>query len=184
MSELPTIETERLTLRPFILADAPDVQRLAGDRNVASSTLEIPHPYKDGMAEEWIAALQVGLDRGEDVTFAIVHRDEEYLIGCAGMSIRKRDESGSMGYWIGKPYWNQGYCTEAARALLEYGFEVLGLNRVYSAHFTRNPASGRVMQKIGMKHEGTLRQDVRKWGRFEDVERYGILKSEYASSDE
>ena len=78
-----------------------------------------------------------------------------------------------MGYWIGKPYWNQGFGTEAALAILRYAFEQLGLNRVYAAHFRRNPASGRIMQKIGMTYEGRLRQHVKKWGDFEDMEYYG-----------
>jgi [ribosomal protein S5]-alanine N-acetyltransferase len=84
-----------------------------------------------------------------------------------------------MGYWIGKQYWGHGYCTEAAGAVVKYGFDVLRLNRLYAIHFTRNPASGRVMQKISMKHEGHLRQDQKRWGKFEDLEIYGILKSEF-----
>ncbi len=59
---------------------------------------------------------------------------------------------------------NRGYCTEAAEAVVWYGFEVLGLNRIYACHFKRNPASGRVVRKIGMTHEGCLRQHVKKWG--------------------
>ena len=84
-----------------------------------------------------------------------------------------------MGYWIGKPYWNRGYGTEAAGGVLRYAFEQLGLNRVYAAHFRRNPASGRIMQKIGMTYEGCLRQHIKKWDTFEDMEYYGILRSEY-----
>ena len=84
-----------------------------------------------------------------------------------------------MGYWIGKPYWNQGYGTEAAGGILQYAFEQLDLNRVYAAHFRRNPASGRIMQKIGMTYEGCLRQHIKKWDSFEDMEYYGILRSEY-----
>ena len=79
----------------------------------------------------------------------------------------------------GRLYWEQGYCTEAAEAVLRYGFEVLGLNRIESRHFKRNPASGRVMQKIDMKHEGLLRQAYKKWGKYEDWEIYAILKDEY-----
>ena len=86
-----------------------------------------------------------------------------------------------LGYWIGKPYWGQGYCTEAARATLDFGFEQLGLNRIFAHHFARNPASGRVMQKIGMTREGRLRQHVKKWDAFEDLELYGILKDHWAA---
>jgi RimJ/RimL family protein N-acetyltransferase len=80
---------------------------------------------------------------------------------------------------MGVPFWNHGYCSEAARALVTYGFEQMGLHRIYAFHFARNPASGRVMQKAGMTCEGTLRQHVKKWERYEDLVAYGILRSEY-----
>ena len=83
-----------------------------------------------------------------------------------------------MGYWIGVPYWNKGYCSEAAKALIGYGFDELGLNRVFAEHMVRNPASGRVMEKAGMTYEGTLRQHVKKWDRYEDLKVYGILRTE------
>lgn len=182
MTEHPTIKTERLILRPFTLADAPEVQRLVGERDIASTTMHIPHPYEDGMAEEWIAAYQERFDRGEQVRFAITHREQDYLIGAIDLfAIDSQHDKAELGYWIGKPYWNQGYCTEAASALLKYGFETLELNRIYATHFSRNPASGRVMQKVGMKHEGCLRQYAKKWGIYEDFETYGILRSEYGT---
>ena len=84
-----------------------------------------------------------------------------------------------MGYWIGKPYWNGGYCTEAAAAVLAYAFDALNLNRVYAHHFSSNPPSGRVMEKIGMKYEGECPQHFRKWDQFQDIRLYGILKSDY-----
>ncbi|UCB42075.1 MAG: GNAT family N-acetyltransferase [Dehalococcoidales bacterium] len=183
MTGHPILETERLILKPFKLADAPEVQRLVGDRDVASTTINIPHPYEDGMAEEWIAAYQDRFDKGEQVRFAITHGKEGYLIGAIDLwAINTQHEKAEIGYWTGKPYWNLGYCTEAARAVLKHGFIILGLNRIYATHFTRNPASGRVMQKIGMKHEGHLRQHAKKWGNYEDFETYAILRSEYETS--
>ena len=180
MSERPTIETERLKLRPFTLDDAKELQRLIGEWDIASTTLNIPHPYEDGMAEEWIGKHQESFDKGERVEFAIVHGEQGFLIGGIGLGLEyKQNEIMQLGYWIGKPYWDKGYCTEAAKAVLKYGFEVLGLHRIYARHFTRNPASGRVLQKIGMKHEGTSKEAVKKWGKFEDRENYGILRSDY-----
>jgi len=179
MSKQPTMETKRLKLRPFTLDDAYEVQRLAGNKDIASTTLNIPHPYEDGMAEHWIGTHKENLEKGEEVVFAIVHREQGLLIGSIGLKINKRDESAELGYWIGRPYWNRDYCTEACQAVLIYGFQNLGLNRIYAYHFKRNPASGRVMQKTGMVYEGYLRQHVKKWGKFEDVVFYGILRSEY-----
>ncbi len=180
MREPSTLYTERLILRPYTLADAKELQRLIGDRDIASTTLNIPHPYEDGMAEAWISSRQEKFQKGESFDFAITYQEQGFFIG--GISIgefTKEYETGEIGYWIGKPYWNNGYCTEAAHALLIYGFEVLGLNRIHARHFSRNPASGRVMQKIGMKHEGHLRQAIKKWGKFEDMEIYSILRSDY-----
>ncbi len=177
MKKRPTLHTERLILRPFSPQDALDVQNLAGERAIAATTLSIPHPYEDGMAEEWIGHHQVRFDSGESVVFAITLREGGALIGAIGFELQKEHSRAEMGYWVGVPYWNQGYCTEAAREMLRYGFKELGLNRITATYFQGNPASGRVMQKIGMQHEGTLRQHVRKWGEYKDLEFYAILKS-------
>ena len=180
MSQRPTLHTERLLLRPFALADAKDVQCLAGDRAIADTTANIPHPDLDGMAEQWIATHQERFEAGELVNFAVVLRDTGALIGAiALMDLSARHERGELGYWIGRPYWNKGYCTEAAQAVLAYGFSVLGLHRIHGRSFKRNPASGRVMEKIGMVPEGCLRAHHKKWERFEDIVLYGILKSEW-----
>jgi len=181
MPERPTLTTARLVLRPLTMADAPDVQRLAGEREVASTTLNIPHPYEPGMAEQWIGTHQEAYERGELVNFAIVRRADNTLMGCIGLRINQYHAHAELGYWIGVPFWSQGYCTEAARAVVHYGFEVLRLHRIHASYMTRNPASGRVMQKIGMTYEGCLRQHVQKWGVFEDLATYGILQSEYTA---
>ena len=179
MNERPTIETGRLVLRPYTLADASDVQLLAGEKDIASTTLRIPHPYEDGMAEQWIGTHQKLYEAGEAVSFAITLRSDGSLIGSIGLGINQPDDNAEMGYWIGKPYWNLGYATEAASAVVRYGFEVLGLNRIHASYFSRNPTSGRVMEKIGMSYEGSLKQHAKKWGVYEDLEHYGILKRNY-----
>lgn len=181
MSELPRLTTDRLILRPFTLADAANVQSLAGDWAIADTTLNIPHPYEDGMAEEWISHHREQFVNKEQVTLAITLRTNNALVGAIGLRLTLRFARAEMGYWIGKPYWGQGYCTEAAKALLAYGFGELQLNKIFASHLVRNPASGRVMQKIGMTNEGTLREHVQKWGVFEDIKVYGILRSEYGA---
>lgn len=178
----PRIETERLILRPFTLDDAPEVQRLAGDMAIAATTTNIPHPYKDGMAEDWIKTHEERFEKGELANFAIVLKKKNNLIGAIGLQIKKVHENGELGYWIGKPYWGRGYCTEAAQAVLKYGFRVLKLNRIYATYMSDNPSSGRVMEKIGMRYEGTLRQHVKKWGEYKDLKMYSILKGEYKTS--
>lgn len=175
----PTLETARLLLRPFTLSDAPEVQRLAGAREVAQGAYDIPHPYEDGIAEWWIGRHQPEFEQGIGVTFAVVRRDDAALVGGIGLRLNRRAQHAEMGYWMGLPYWGQGYGTEAAAAVVRYGFSVLDLHRIHANHYTRNPASGRIMQKIGMQHEGHLREHALHWGQFEDLELYGLLCSEW-----
>lgn len=177
----PALDSLRLTLRPFAPTDAAMVQALAGERAVADTTLNIPHPYEDGMAEDWIAGHDEQFREGSNAIFAITDKENAQLLGAVSLRIQAALRKAELGYWVGVPYWNRGYATEAAGALLAYGFDELGLNRIAAQHLVRNPASGRVMQKLGMSHEGTLRQATMKWGAFEDLELYSILRSEWAA---
>ncbi|MGC5327353.1 GNAT family N-acetyltransferase [Brevibacillus sp. SYSU BS000544] len=200
---IPTIETERMILRPFILEDASTVQVLAGDREVAKTTLHIPHPYPDGAAEQWIARHSHTATKGGGYVFAITKRPWPFcrpqavistfmknvetfftenhtseLMGCISILIDQENHVGELGYWLGKPYWQNGYTTEAAERVLQFGFEELKLNRIYACAMQKNKASTSVMQKIGLKYEGTMAQAVYKWGVYEDVSIYGRVRSE------
>jgi [ribosomal protein S5]-alanine N-acetyltransferase len=179
MRPYPTLRTDRLVLRAFALEDAADVQRLAGEWEVARMMLHVPHPYEDGMAEAWIRTHHPAFEAGERLTFAVVLREEGTLVGSVTAHLNSRDENAEVGYWIGKPYWGQGYCTEAARELVRYGFEELGLHRIHSNHFGSNVASGRVMQKVGMTCEGTRREHYKRWGAYEDRVEYGLLARDW-----
>jgi len=179
VEQLPTLCTARLRLRAFELRDAPDVQRLAGDHAIADTTLNVPHPYPDGAAEKWISTHTAAFESGEGATFAVVLRQEETLAGVVGIKFELRFDSAEMGYWIGRSFWGRGYCTEAAGAVLDYAFGDLELNRVHASHILRNPASGRVMQKLGMTREGLRREHVKKWEKYEDLADYGILRREW-----
>ncbi len=178
---LPSIETTRLTLRPFSLSDAPVVQEFAGKWEIADTTLNIPHPYEDGMAEEWIGSHESGFSEGTDVTFAVERRDDNILVGAVGLRVDRDLNKAELGYWIGKPFWNRGYATEATVAILDFGFGELELNRIQAGHLARNPASGRVMQKSGMVLEGTARQATVKWDRYEDLVFYAVLREDWLS---
>lgn len=175
----PVLETPRLVLRPFRRNDAAAVQALAGDRLIADTTLSIPHPYEDGMAEEWIETHVPDFEDGSGAVFAIVRREDEQLVGAISLKIDAEFDKAELGYWVGTPFWNEGYATEAAVAVLDYGFRDRKLNRISAKHLARNAASGRVMQKAGMQLEGTARQDTKKWGSYEDLVSYGILREEW-----
>lgn len=178
MSAHPTLETERLTLRAFRDSDAGAVMRMAGDPAVASTTLNIPHPYEPGMAEAWIATHGEGFAAGTLLNFAITRREDGALLGAIGLVVTPAHARAELGYWVGQDHWNRGYATEAARAVVRHGFETMGLNRIVAHHMARNPASGRVMLKIGMLREGRCPQHVRKKDAFEDLELYGLLRQD------
>jgi len=175
------IKTNRLALRPFELSDAPDVQKLAGDFEIADTTLLIPHPYEDGIAEEWIQSHTEKFTDGREFIFAIVIYESSKLIGSIGLTVDLDHDRAELGYWIGKQFWNKGFATEAAQAMLRFGFDELKMQRIHAHCLTRNSASTKVLQKIGMRHEGRLRNHIKKWGKLEDIEMYGILKHEYQS---
>ncbi len=117
----PTLSTSTLVLRPFAAGDAPAVQALAGAAEVASTTLNVPHPYPDGAAEAWIATHGPAYGAGTLAPFAIVAADTGELVGAMSLAIRAVYARAELGYWIGVPFWNRGYATEAAEAMLRFG---------------------------------------------------------------
>jgi len=147
------IRTERLLLRAPVIGDAANISLLAGDYEVASMTGTIPHPYSEEMAVGWIQSLQGG---EEGVAFAIDRGGA--LIGCAGYRATERTHA-EMGYWIGKPYWGMGYATEAAQALIVYAFQKENFAFLTVGHFKENPASARVIAKLGFEPSGEVLRD-------------------------
>ncbi|MEP6832618.1 MAG: GNAT family N-acetyltransferase [Gemmatimonas sp.] len=181
---LPRLVTERLLLRPFSPSDGPDVERLAGAREVADTTLTIPHPYPVGGGTEWILTHADAWERDQGLTLAIcVGTDDETPIGAISVQFSVQHSHGELGYWIGAGHWGQGYATEAAFAIMSHAFTALALHRMQARHFTRNPASGRVLQKLGMQLEGIHRDAYTRWSVFEDVAVYALLAPQWAGTD-
>lgn len=178
MDASPTLRTQRLILRQFQASDADTVQRLAGVKEVAAGTF-LPHPYDLEAAAKWVAQQQENFAAGNAIALAIVLAQEDQLIGSIGMEIAREHQLARLSYWLGVAYWNQGYCTEALQAVLDYGFTRLSLHRIYAPHFHNNPASGRVLRKVGMTHEGRMREHYIRFGEFVDVEIYGMLREEF-----
>lgn len=183
MSDVPTLTSRRLLLRQMEMSDALEVQRLAGDRAVAATTSLIPHPYPDGEAERWIRSQAEDRNRGTGAVWAITRREDGVFVGAVGLSINTDCNHAELGYWVGVPFWNNGYVTEACGLVLDYAFEQRQLRRVVAHHFSSNVTSGRVMQKLGMTHEGTLRKHFRKWGEYVDCVFYGILREEHLADN-
>ncbi|MGR5063808.1 GNAT family N-acetyltransferase [Photobacterium sp. DNB22_13_2] len=160
MPHQPLLTTPRLLLRPLQLSDSTRVQALAGDEQIANGTINIPHPYSDGVAGQWIGRHLAGWHQGQSAIYAITLKSTQQLIGCVGLH-NIEDGKAQLGYWIGVPYWGLGYCTEAAERVVEFGFKRLKLETIYGQHFSRENNSGKVMQKIGMKHVMTKNNGVR-----------------------
>lgn len=175
----PILRTNRLVLRPFERSDARTVQRLAGERAIADTTLAIPHPYPDGVAEAWIATHAAGFADGSQATFAMTLTDGE-VVGAIALHIAPAHSRAELGYWVAVPHWNRGFATEAARALVGFAFSDLHLHRIQARHLTRNPASGRVLVKLGMRFEGVNRHAFKRWDEFEDVAIYAMLDYEWS----
>jgi [ribosomal protein S5]-alanine N-acetyltransferase len=176
----PILETLRLLLRPLSLADTPSFQRGASDRKVADTMISIPHPYPDDEAEQYIKRQISKLETGHSFSFVIERKPEAAFIGIIEIRDIEREHSqAELSFWLATEVWGQGYMSEALKPMLCFGFENLDLNRICAYHMVRNPGSGKVLQKNGFTQEGVLRQRVRKWGVFEDVKIWAILRGDW-----
>lgn len=173
-----TLGTERLILRSLRSEDAHAVWDLARDRAIADTTATVPHPYERAMADAFIAMRTAPGADDEIVVWALERRTDGRFIGVISLAFEPEIVSAELGYWVGGPFWNQGYTTEAGHAILAHGFGTFGLASIISNHLARNPASHRVMEKLGMRMEGVLRRRFRKWGVLEDICHHSILREE------
>jgi len=147
-ASIPVLETKRLALRAARLEDAKAVAALANDRRIAENTARIPYPYKLADAEQFIA----GASKKGEAAYLITLRDET-IIGACGLMFRE-DDTPEIGYWLGVPYWNKGYATEALHALIDCAFTDLTHNAVQAGARVTNPASRRVLEKCGFQWTG------------------------------
>lgn len=168
------LHSERLTLRTYTRDDIPELLPLIGAREVAVTTLRIPHPYTHKDAEDLVAHAH----DSDGVRLAVRLKGLCTFVGGVGLRLELDHHRAELGYWIGVPYWGNGYATEAARALLKYAFDQLKLNRIYASHVPNNPASGKILLKLGMKREGYLRAHILKWGEYQDLVLYGMVKED------
>ena len=147
------IKTERLVLRPLELSDAPAFSQLASDYDIAKMTGSLPHPMPLYSAEFKIMSLRNRKQRGLAYPYAIT-LDGGELIGVMDLFRSAPNAALEIGYWIGKPYWGQGLSTEAAKAVITEARETLGVEALIAGAFADNPASLRVLEKLGFKQTG------------------------------
>lgn len=170
-----------VSMRPFEPADIAPVFALAGAREIADNTY-VPHPYSKEAAQEFVDRVQEQWSADEAYVFAITDSAAADFVGCMGIHPEATHNSATVGYWIGKPYWGRGFATAALRLLIRFGFERLQLNRIEAGHLKHNAASGRVMQKAGMRCEGTRRGSQLHRGEYKDAVWYAIIREDYCPS--
>ena len=176
----PSLRTERLRLRPFVASDAPALQELAGSREVADTALTIAHPYTEAAAKTWIASQTHSYRNNTSIHFAVALPGESSLVGSVELQgIDRSHAQAELRLWIGKPWWGEGYGTEAAQELIRFGFEEFTLNRIWAMRLARDRVAAKLLARLGMQEEGLLRQRARKWDLFEDVALHAILQDEH-----
>ena len=174
-AETRTITTENLILRPFREEDVPAITAEMNDPEVVKTTHAMSYPFPEENVRRWIGGMSASWEKGSSCVFAVTGRETGEMYGFICLVMEPRDHRAELGYAYGRRHWGKGIGTEACKAVIDFGFQVLDLHKIYARHFVSNPASGRVMQKSGMEYEGTQKSHDYKDGRYEDVASYGIL---------
>ncbi len=179
MEKFPVLETNRLRLRRPMVRDIARIVQYADNPKIEEMTLNMPYPYREKDAITWLETVNRGFDEQKHYIFAICKLPSDELMGGIGLKINQRFNRGELGFWLGEPFWNNGYITEAVQPILDFGFTALELNKVIAFHMDKNPASGRVMTKNGMIKEGELAEHIRKGKEYIDVVQYRLTKQEF-----
>ena len=176
---IPTLETERLILRRMKLTDLADVFDYAKRAEVSEFLLWYPHD-EPGFTRRYLKIVDTKYKRGEFYDWAVVNKTDGKMIGTAGFTrFDIFNNSAEIGYVLNSEYWGRGLAAEASRAVITFGFEVLGLRRIEAKYMTGNSSSKRVAEKCGMCEEGILRESVYAKGKYVDVAVSSILYDEY-----
>lgn len=173
-----TISTERLVLRLFQNTDAETVVELCDNYNIYKSTLYLPHPYSIDDALTWIERHLENFNADKSYEFAITDKETGELYGAIALSNNQKFNQGEIAYWVGEQFWGKGYATEASQAIIHFAFDEKKYHKVFARYFSSNPASGRVLEKMGMKKEGILIDHIKKEGKYEDLIYYGMINPE------
>lgn len=179
MIYMPELRTPRLRLRKMSMRDAQDIYRYSRDPEVARHVLWDAH-RSIGDSRAYLRYMLRRYRGHEPASWGIELLETGHIIGTIGfMWVQEDNAAAEVGYSLSHEYWGRGFMTEALRAVIQYGFDHMSLNRIEAQHETTNPASGAVMRKCHMQHEGTLRSRLYNKGRFVDVELYAILKRDF-----
>ena len=185
MEHFPEIKTERLILNQPKWNDVPTIVSYANNLKIVENTRSMPHPYFEEDAISWIHMVNQGFKKKNNYMFAVRLQSDGDFVGGIGLTLDVENNRAELGYWMAEPFWNQGYTTEAVSAMLNFGFDTLGLNKIIAVYLTTNSASGKVMIKNGMIKEAEFKEhDIKRDHTIEDNEyvsliQYRLIKSEY-----
>ncbi len=148
------LETPRLILRPPELSDMDAMVPLIGDYDIAKNLSLVPHPYEKAHWTDYVASIADRRARGIGFSFVILRKAGNRPMGICGVHLKEPGQPFELGYWLGKPYWGEGFATEAARRVAAFAFHDLKADALAAGWFEDNPASGRVLEKLGFVETG------------------------------
>lgn len=173
------LTTERLYLRKISLDDTKTLFNILKDKDVASTTLNLPYPCSLKDCQELIEAYINEQELKKTIRWAITKKEENDVIGVIRLTLNFDFNSGELGFWMGKKYWRNGYTFEATEKVIGFGFNKLNLNRMEAHSMVENNSSINLLNKLGFQREGFHPELVIKWGEYKDVITFGLLKKNY-----
>lgn len=181
-SAIPTIEIEtaRLILRAPSFDDVPEMAVLANDPAVALMTGRLPFPYGENDALTFVHYQDEARRAGKELAFAIEGKESRAFLGCIGFRLPKPDAA-EIGYWLGQRHWGRGLATEAARALIDHGFDTLPIKTVIGECRVINEASRRVMEKCGLHYVNSGLRAAPARGGALPIDRFCLSRADWAS---
>ena len=178
---MPTLSTERLTLRKMLVGDCYDMNEYARRADVTEYLTWSPHPSVD-YTKEYLAYLSHHYTLGDFYDWALILKEENKMIGTCGFTrFSFPNDSAEVGYVINPKYRGRGLAPEALREVIRFGFSTIGLNRIEAKYIVGNEASRRVMEKVGMRFEGVLRGGMKIKERYRDIGVCAVLAKEFAA---
>lgn len=176
MNSIPTLETDRLLLRPCDLSLSDCIAELANDPRILNVT-QLPSPYEKVEIDHWIEQCEPLYEKRYEASWGVVEKRSGELMGIISLTDIFQNHQAELGFWLGIDYWGNGFAVEMGRAVIDFAFgEPLNLIRIHAFHMTQNVAAGKALKTMGMSFEGRCPKHFMKNGIPEDIDLWGVLK--------